>query len=515
MRRNKTGVDRKDHHRRSWFNGSGLFNMFSSAPPSPTNDAVVSPFHDALARNRSQSLTPLTCLTPLDTAAAAAKRPTPLIKSASSKKMSFSSLLTKATAATRKKSASSSHHRYGPHHSSSNSSSTDMKKGGAHSNKASASITPDSFSTAFNTNGDEDEEDDSYMSPTTRRNSLRSVRRSLSDNSRETMSEYLLCTQPKDQPFSVELLELDEEEADRIQLKNDLMKLAFEGEFCLPFDYKDLPKGRILDVGCGPGAWCIDLSARYPGIEVIGVDKDDMFPAKHNLPRNCQLLVCNVLSGLREFSDASFDVIHIRFMVLSFTLSQYPQVIKDCWRLLKPGGYIEILETDLTIHSPGPITKRLNEEMLEVAKSRGLDPAQQITTFDKMIPENAIQTDVKYRSIPIGIWGGRIGVLCRDDMIHMLTRFQPAVRAFYGKSKPESVDMFDEDIKHVVREMDHYKSFCNYFFFTAQKPHLSPTNTPPASIVSTPATTPSSFSLKRNQLTQQSSLTSIMHPRAF
>lgn len=87
-----------------------------------------------------------------------------------------------------------------------------------------------------------------------------------------------------------------------------------------------------------------------------------MFPAPRNLPSNCQLLVCNVLNGLKEFPDASFDVIHIRFMVLSLNAQEYPQVVKDCWRLLKPGGYIEMLETDLTVYSPGPVTNKLNGE---------------------------------------------------------------------------------------------------------------------------------------------------------
>ncbi|KAI8080796.1 S-adenosyl-L-methionine-dependent methyltransferase [Gilbertella persicaria] len=159
-----------------------------------------------------------------------------------------------------------------------------------------------------------------------------------------------------------QLLRSDEEEADRIELKNDLVKLAFEGEFSLPFDYSDLKSGRILDVGCGPGSWCIDLSTKYPQLQVIGVDSDDMFPSQLSLPSNCQLLVCNVLHGLREFPDASFDIIHIRFMVLAFTTRQYYQVVKDCWRLLKPGGYLEILETDLTVYSAGPVTKKLNQE---------------------------------------------------------------------------------------------------------------------------------------------------------
>ncbi|CEI91562.1 hypothetical protein RMCBS344292_05846 [Rhizopus microsporus] len=266
------------------------------------------------------------------------------------------------------------------------------------------------------------------------------------------------------------LLKPDDEEADRIQLKNDLVKLAFEGEFSLPFDYRDLDYARILDVGCGPGSWCIDLAQKYPKIEVIGVDNDDMFPLAHVLPPNCQLIVCNVLNGLREFPDESFDVIHIRFMVLSLTTPQYKKVVKDCWRLLKPGGYIEILETDLIIYSAGPLTQKMNNEMLELAINQGYDIREQSSMLTKIVPDEGINKQVKYRSIPIGVWGGRIGVLCRDDMINMLTKFQSAAREHCYKEN----NTFDQDISVVIREMDQYKSFSNYYFYSAQKPILTP-----------------------------------------
>lgn len=262
-------------------------------------------------------------------------------------------------------------------------------------------------------------------------------------------------------------------------------------------------------MGCGPGSWCIDLSTKYPRIQVIGVDSDNMFPSKRNLPSNCQLLVCNVLDGLKEFPEASFDVIHIRFMVLSFTTVQYPQVVKDCWRLLKPGGYIEILETDLTVHSPGPITMKLNEEsklcvcvakrqepdpyfsfiVHEVSISRGLNPRRQADKLSELVPSDAINRQVKYRSIPIGVWGGRIGVLCRDDMINMLTKFQPAVQDYYKRDNDSDAKVaFNQGINTVLREMDQYKSFSNYYFYTAQK---SAERSPP------PSTAPSISSAKR------------------
>lgn len=266
------------------------------------------------------------------------------------------------------------------------------------------------------------------------------------------------------------LLKQDDDEADRIQLKNDLVKLAFEGEFSLPFDYKDLNSGKILDVGCGPGSWCIDLAQKYPNIQVCGVDNVDMFPLEYTLPANCQLLMCDVLNGLSEFSDSSFDVIHIRFMVLSLTTDQYLKVVKDCWRLLKPGGYIEVLETDLIVYSAGPLTQKMNHELIEIAISKGFDTREQANMLNRIVPEEGVDKQVKYRSIPIGVWGGRIGVLCRDDMINILTKFQK-----YYNTESQS---FEQDISAIIREMDQYKSFSNYYFYSAQKPNYNqPINT--------------------------------------
>ncbi|KAL0089835.1 S-adenosyl-L-methionine-dependent methyltransferase [Phycomyces blakesleeanus] len=157
-------------------------------------------------------------------------------------------------------------------------------------------------------------------------------------------------------------LKSDDDEVDRIQLKNDLVKLAFEGEFKFPFRFQDLKNGRILDVGCGPGSWCIDIARKYPSVQVIGVDSEDMFPDPVTVPTNCQLVRYNVLDGLSAFEDNTLDFIHIRFMALSFTVDQYTKVIKDCWRILRPGGYLEMMEADITIYSPGPVTAKFNKE---------------------------------------------------------------------------------------------------------------------------------------------------------
>ncbi|KAI9304662.1 S-adenosyl-L-methionine-dependent methyltransferase, partial [Cunninghamella echinulata] len=126
-------------------------------------------------------------------------------------------------------------------------------------------------------------------------------------------------------------------------------------ELTRPFDEDAIEK--VLDIGCGPNLpWSIDFAASHPNAHVIGMDVlDKATDIIIDLPSNCELIKHNCIKPF-PMEPNSIDLCHIRFMNTSFTMEQYKKVVENCWRVLKPGGYIEIMEMDTLVYSPGPMT---------------------------------------------------------------------------------------------------------------------------------------------------------------
>lgn len=64
------------------------------------------------------------------------------------------------------------------------------------------------------------------------------------------------------------------------------------------------------------------------------------------------------MKGL-PFKDGEFDFIYMRSMMIYFTPEESAKVLREISRVLKPGGYFEVLDTNYTIRNAGPISKKL------------------------------------------------------------------------------------------------------------------------------------------------------------
>jgi ubiquinone/menaquinone biosynthesis C-methylase UbiE len=100
-------------------------------------------------------------------------------------------------------------------------------------------------------------------------------------------------------------------------------------------------RGRLLEVGCGPGVMLPELLAM--GFEVHGIDVSaemirsaEQRIASHALASRCRLRIGDV-ERLR-YSGASFDAV-LSMGVLEY-LPNYATALREIARVLKPGGHV-------------------------------------------------------------------------------------------------------------------------------------------------------------------------------
>src|SRR5579875_78129 len=119
---------------------------------------------------------------------------------------------------------------------------------------------------------------------------------------------------------------------------------------------------QVLDLACGPGGWALELAFRYPDAEVIGVDRSPSTVAYANAQArarglsNIHFAVMDVTQPL-AFSDASFDLINARFLAGFMRPQDWPRLLTECRRLLKPGGLLRLTESEWGL-TTSPATQR-------------------------------------------------------------------------------------------------------------------------------------------------------------
>ena len=122
----------------------------------------------------------------------------------------------------------------------------------------------------------------------------------------------------------------------------------------------------ILDVGCGPGRWALDMAADRPEANVIGIDlsRDDglcQCTSTHTTPQKRFLSRARLPGTQASLSlKASFDLIHVRFAVGWLKHAGWLLLLNRCFVLLKPGGYLVITEGE-GIYTTSAALQRLHE----------------------------------------------------------------------------------------------------------------------------------------------------------
>jgi ubiquinone/menaquinone biosynthesis C-methylase UbiE len=113
---------------------------------------------------------------------------------------------------------------------------------------------------------------------------------------------------------------------------------------------------QVLDIACGPGGWALEVARQHPEIEVTGFDISESmirFAKALAMSRgygNVRFLVMDVTQPL-QFEDASFDLVNARTLFGVLAPRDWPRLLTECKRILRPGGIIRLTELEAPVTS--------------------------------------------------------------------------------------------------------------------------------------------------------------------
>ncbi len=114
--------------------------------------------------------------------------------------------------------------------------------------------------------------------------------------------------------------------------------------------FPDLAPKRILDMGCGIGAGTVPFATAFPDAEVHGIDvAAPMLRYAHARAEalGSTLHLSQQNAERTNFPDASFDLVMTHIVVHETSQKALRNILKECRRLLKPGGVTLHCETPM------------------------------------------------------------------------------------------------------------------------------------------------------------------------
>ncbi|ROT35910.1 S-adenosyl-L-methionine-dependent methyltransferase [Sodiomyces alkalinus F11] len=248
----------------------------------------------------------------------------------------------------------------------------------------------------------------------------------------------------------------DEYEQCRLSLLHRTFLEIFGGEVCTaPIQNPQ----KVLDIGTGIGEWAMAFSDRYPGCEVIGTDISAIQPT--SVPANCFFEIDDAELEWEREAD-SFDLVHMRDLMGAFR--DWPFIYQQAYKVLKPGGWLEIADFDnsgsgvksiVSNFPPDSDMHRLAAELVTAANKSGRQ--RNLHHVNPVFLTDAGFVDVKITEhvIPINIEAneGKLWLIaCVDGMEALTLRLLTQYMGWEPQKLKEACYNVARDISRIARD---------------------------------------------------------------
>ena len=164
---------------------------------------------------------------------------------------------------------------------------------------------------------------------------------------------------------------------------------------------------KIIDLGCGTGSTTIMLKQAFPTAEVIGLDLSPQMLTMSEYKAKQGQFDIKWVHGLAEstkFADGEFDVVTASLLFHETPTYIALEVLKEAYRLLKPGGQIIILDGhQKTLRNTTWLSDIFEEPYIKEYAAGSIDAWMGKAGFERVLTEdvwwtNQLTTGVKSSS---------------------------------------------------------------------------------------------------------------------
>ncbi|KAJ6579501.1 hypothetical protein DFH09DRAFT_1275858 [Mycena vulgaris] len=261
-------------------------------------------------------------------------------------------------------------------------------------------------------------------------------------------------------PGSQYVLPTDDVERERLIVQHQTVKELF-GNRTLLAPVKLEKNNKVLDIGTGPVG--IDIESR-------------LFPTSP--PKNIELRIESVVNLPSEWTN-TFALVHQRLLMIALQTPQWPVALREIYRVLRPGGWVQLGESTAWIEGEYP-NKPCMEKLVAMyrclTKSRNLyaDCAEAIPSM----LEAAGFVDIRRESqmAQAGKWAGELGVANRVHHAGVFRVIKTPVLKAGGYGHVTSEEEYDSLLEGAEREWDETPTAQNpgsqreFFIVWARKP---------------------------------------------
>ncbi|KAI8810164.1 hypothetical protein BJ742DRAFT_802367 [Cladochytrium replicatum] len=231
---------------------------------------------------------------------------------------------------------------------------------------------------------------------------------------------------------------------------------------------------NVLDAGSSTGLWLEEMERDFPYSNFAGVDLAiNLWHDTERIPESSTVDLVESSSLWKiPFRSSTFDYVHEQTQLYVTPVAKWPHVIEELSRVLKPGGYLDIVELDpFPAISPSPFVSAYISRVQTIMRAGGQD-IHGASKIADIVEASGSFTEVEvYRcSAPIG-WDGEFGALWR---VHLKEGYL-ALRHVLGLAvEPNSkVVASEEEFRNFL---DAYfddcadaQSYCSVYRITARK----------------------------------------------